>query len=107
MQLPQPGAQAAQVAATILEAAVSPTKDVRVGAMAKFNTTLAKLVLQPGEAMAKMEMGRQQRAEAPRSREGTLYRAGESGRIHGRGNANAADAAQAKAMNTRPAGEGG
>jgi hypothetical protein len=73
--------------------------------MSKLNTTMAKLVPPVGEAMAKMQMGRQQREEAPHAREGTLYSPGESGRIHGRGNDNAADAKKAKASNTRQAGK--
>jgi hypothetical protein len=46
---------------------------------------------------------KQQRDELPRTREGTLYRAGYGGRVHGRGNANAADRKQAEATNVRPA----
>jgi hypothetical protein len=102
-KLPTPMIEPEKVASAILDAAVSPTDATRVGVMSKFNTTMAKLLPSLGEAMAKMQMGRQQRDEAPRHpREGTLYRAGESGRIHGRGNANAADTADAKALNTRP-----
>jgi len=100
-KLPTPMIEPEQVAEAILDAARSPTKATRVGVMAKLNTTLAKLVPPLGELMAKMQMGRQQRNEMPRSREGTLYRAGESGRVHGRGNANAADTQAAKALNTR------
>jgi short-subunit dehydrogenase len=100
-KLPMPMIEPEQVAEAVLDAARSPTKAVRVGAMAKLNTTLAKLVPPLGEMMAKMQIGRQQRNEMPRSREGTLYRAGESGRVHGRGNANAADAQTAKALNRR------
>lgn len=102
-KLPTPMIEPEQVAAAILDAATSPTKADRVGAMSVVNTTIAKLIPPIGEAMAKMQIGRQQRDEPPRSREGTLYRPGESGRIHGRGNANAADTGEAKALNTRPA----
>ena len=100
-KLPTPMIEPEQVAEAILDAARSPTKDVRVGMMAKLNTTMAKLVPPLGEMMAKMQMGRQQRDELRRTREGKLYRAGESDRVHGRGNDNAADPQAAKALNTR------
>jgi short-subunit dehydrogenase len=103
-KLPTPMIEPERVAAAILDAATSPTKADRVGAMSVVNTTVAKLIPPIGEALAKMQIGRQQRDEPPRTREGTLYRPGESGRIHGRGNAHAADTARAKALNTRPAG---
>ena len=102
-KLPTPMIEPEKVAAAILDAATSPTEAIRVGAMSKINTTVAKLIPGLGEAMAKMQMGRQQREEAPHAREGTLYRAGESGRVHGRGNDNAADPKKAKASNTREA----
>ena len=104
-KLPTPMIEPEKVAAAILDAATSHTRDVRVGVMSKLNTTLAKLVPPVAEAMAKMQMGRQQREEAPHAREGTLYRPGESGRIHGRGNENAADPKMAKASNTREMGK--
>jgi short-subunit dehydrogenase len=106
-KLPTPMIEPEQVAEAILQAAVKPTDAIRVGAMSKINTTIAKLVPPLGEAMAKMQMGRQQRAEAPHAREGTLYRAGESGRVHGRGNENAAKTSEAKASNTREIGRAG
>ena len=102
-KLPMPMIEPEKVAAAILEAATSPAKDVRVGVMSKVNTTLARLLPPIAEAMAKRQMGRQQREEAPHAREGTLYRAGESGRIYGRGNENAADSKAAMASNTREA----
>lgn len=102
-KLPTPMIEPDKVAAAILDAATSPTKDIRVGAMSKLNTTLAKLIPPLGQAMAKMQLGRQQRNEPPHTREGTLYRRGESGRIYGRGDDNAADPKKAAAANTRPA----
>jgi hypothetical protein len=42
-------------------------------------------------------------SSAVHSREGTLYEAGESGRIKGRGNVNTADSDQAKQSNLRTA----
>ncbi|RZJ07525.1 MAG: SDR family NAD(P)-dependent oxidoreductase [Rubrivivax sp.] len=100
-KLPTPMIDPEKVASAILEVAATPKSVVRVGAMAILNTTVAKALPAVGEAMAKMQMGRQQRDEPPRTREGTLYRPGESGRVRGRGDANAADTQQAKASNTR------
>lgn len=71
--------------------------------MAVLDTLMAKIMPGLSEAVGKMQMGRQQRDETPHAREGTLYRAGESGRTRGRGNTNAADAAQAKRSNLRAA----
>ena len=71
--------------------------------MAVVNTTIAKLAPRLGDLMAKMQLGRQQRDEPPHTREGTLYRPGESGRTHGRGGENAAKRSEAAASNTRPA----
>jgi short-subunit dehydrogenase len=102
-KLPTPMIEPEKVASAILDAATDPTDATRVGAMSVMNTTMAKLMPALGEAMAKMQMGRQQRDEPPHSREGTLYRGGESGRVHGRGNENAADTAEAKRSNLRSA----
>ena len=103
-KLPTPMIEPEKVASAILDAATEPARDVKVGAMSVINTTMSKILPALGETMAKMQIGRQQRDEAPQhSREGTLYRAGESGRIHGRGNENAADSKVARESNTRPA----
>lgn len=98
-KLPTPMIEPEKVAGAILEAATTPRRDVKVGAMSVLNTTMAKLLPMIGDSMAKMQIGRQQRDEAPHAREGTLYHAGESGRIHGRGNENATPQARAKASN--------
>src|SRR3990167_2498121 len=91
-----------KVASAILEAATEPTRDVRVGAMAVVNTAMARVMPALADMMARMQMGRQQRNEPPRTREGTLYTAGETGLVYGRGNQNAADTDQAMALNVRP-----
>jgi short-subunit dehydrogenase len=102
-KLPTPMIEPEKVADAILEAATSSKRDVKVGAMAVLNTLMAKLMPRAGDAMGKMQMGRQQRAEAPHDRAGTLYRAGESGRVHGRGDDNAREREQAHASNVRSA----
>jgi NADP-dependent 3-hydroxy acid dehydrogenase YdfG len=102
-KLPSPLIEAEKVAQAILDAATSPTRSTKVGTMAVLNTTMAKFMPALADMMARKQIGRQQRDEAPHAREGTLYRAGESGRVRGRGNVNTTDTAQAEAMNTRPA----
>ena len=79
-KLPTPMIEPEKVADAILEAATDPVRDVRVGTMAKLNTTVAKLLPSLGDKMSKMQIGRQQRDEPPQhSRKGTLYEAGEAG----------------------------
>ena len=101
--LPTPMIEAEKVAQAILDAATSPTRSTKVGAMAVLNTTMAKLMPSIADMMARKQIGRQQRDEAPHEREGTLYQAGESGRIRGRGAIHKSDQDRAEAMNTRPA----
>ncbi len=101
-KLPTPKIEPEKVDSSILEAATEPTRDVRVGAMAVVNTAMARVMPALADMMARMQMGRQQRNEPPRTREGTLYTAGETGLVYGRGNQNAADTDQAMALNVRP-----
>jgi NADP-dependent 3-hydroxy acid dehydrogenase YdfG len=100
-KLPTPMLEPEKVAAAILDAAVNPARAVKVGAMSVLDTMMAKIAPRVADAMAKMQIGRQQRDEAPHSREGALYEASEDGRTKGRGNENAADAKRAKASNVR------
>jgi hypothetical protein len=101
-KLPTPQLEPEKVASAILDAAVSPARDVKVGAMSHVNTAIAKIAPRLGDMMAKMLIGRQQRDEPPHSREGALFQGSESGRTHGRGNENAADMKEAKESNVRP-----
>jgi short-subunit dehydrogenase len=100
-KLPTPQLEPEKVASVILDAAVDPARDVKVGTMSKLNTSMAKILPRLADRMAKMQMGRQQRDEPPHAREGTLYTASEDGRIHGRGNENAADKSEAMESNVR------
>jgi short-subunit dehydrogenase len=84
-KLPSPQLDPTAVAEAILDAAVRPRRDVKVGFVAKLNTTIAKVLPKLGDRIARAQATRQQRREPPRHPEGTLYEAGESGRIHGRG----------------------
>ena len=102
-KLPTPMIEPEKVAGAILDAATSPARDVKVGAMATLNTAMAKLMPSLFDVMAKRQMGRQQRKEAPHLRDGTLYEPGFSGRIWGRGNENQASQREAQSLNVRNA----
>ncbi len=82
-KLPSPQIDPTQVAQAILQAASEGGRDVTVGAMSKINTTLSKLLPSLGDRMAALQADRQQEERAPLNPEGTLYRPGESGRVHG------------------------
>ena len=100
-KLPSPMIEVEKVASAILDAATSVTRSTKVGTMSVLNTAMAKFLPVLGDFMARQQIGRQQRDEAPHSRDGTLYEAGRSGRTHGRGNQNTADTTRAKALNTQ------
>ncbi|MFC4273816.1 SDR family oxidoreductase [Achromobacter aloeverae] len=102
-KLPTPMIDPHTVASAILDAATDPARDVKVGAMATVNTLVSKLMPSMADMMGRVQMGRQQRGEPNRDRRGTLYEAGETGRIFGRGDDNAADSKEARMSNTRPA----
>lgn len=84
-KLPSPQIDPTAVAEAILDAATHPRRDVKVGLMARVDTALAKLMPRLGDKLARGQANRQQRDEPATHPEGTLYEAGESGRIHGRG----------------------
>jgi short-subunit dehydrogenase len=82
--LPTPMIDPEQVADAILSAAVKPTRDTRVGMMAKVNTFAAKNLPGVADRMAAKQVGNLQRDEpARRDRDGALNTPGESGRTHG------------------------
>ena len=84
-KLPTPQIDPEDVAEAILDAAVDPTRSRKVGVMAKVNTAMAKAVPGLADRMAAKQADRQHYDEPPRDPVGTLYTAGESGRIHGSG----------------------
>jgi NADP-dependent 3-hydroxy acid dehydrogenase YdfG len=84
-KLPTPQIEPEEVAEAILDAAVSPTRDKRVGGMSKLNTTIAKIAPGLGDSMAAKQADRQQYDEPPRHPEGTLFAPGETGHVHGSG----------------------
>lgn len=84
-KLPTPQIDPEDVADAILEAAREPTRERKVGIMARLNTAMAKAVPALADKVAAKQADRQQYAEPPRDPVGTLYTAGESGRIRGSG----------------------
>ncbi len=88
-KLPPPTIEPKQVAEAILDAAVSPVREKKVGAMSLFNTTMAKLVPGMTDKMAAGRVGDLHYDEPPRNPEGALSRpsevAGVAGQTHGTG----------------------
>ncbi|MDR6671770.1 SDR family oxidoreductase [Xanthomonas sp. 1678] len=81
--LPKPMIAPMRVAEAILHAAEHGGRDVKVGLLAKANTAVTHMLPRLADRMAAMR-GEQQKQPVPaRDADGTLYRAGESGRIHG------------------------
>ena len=82
--LPPPRIEPEQVADAILDAAVHPRRDVKVGLMSKANTFVAKHLPRLGDRLAAMRVRQLKRDEPPqRPREGNLHHAGEANRQHG------------------------
>ena len=102
-KLPTPMIEPEKVAAAILDAAVNPKDAVKVGLVAKLDTTMMKLLPSLTEEFMKMQLGRQQRDELSHPREGALYQPSEDGRIRGRGNENATSMREARKSNLRTA----
>ncbi|AKJ29489.1 SDR family oxidoreductase [Caldimonas brevitalea] len=86
-KLPTPQIDPEDVAKAILKAAVDGGRDVKVGSMARLNVLAAKVAPALGDKMSARQAERQQYDEPPRDPEGTLYRAGHRGQVHGQGGA--------------------
>jgi short-subunit dehydrogenase len=82
-KLPSPMIDPHQVAEAILNAATSGGRDVAVGAMAKMNTFMARLVPRLADRLSAKQATRQQQELPPLNPQGTLYQGGESGRVYG------------------------
>ena len=104
-RLPTPMIDPFKVAEAILGAATRPTRHVRVGAMARLNVALSAVAPRVFDAMARKQLGRQQRDEPARSRSGSLYQPCGGGSVRGRGDENAADREEAFESNVRRDGE--
>lgn len=84
-KLPSPRIDPYRVAEAILAAATVPTREVKVGAMAKMNTTLHKTFPGLAQKMEARQARRQQYMEPPRNPEGALFKPGGSGEVYGSG----------------------
>lgn len=84
-KLPTPHIDPAEVANAILDAATSITHHIKVGMMAKVNTTMQNLMPTLAEKMSAQLANKQQYDEAPRNPDGALYMASGGGHIHGSG----------------------
>jgi short-subunit dehydrogenase len=82
-KLPTPQIEPAQVAEAILDAAIHPVRDKKVGAMSKVNTTVAKVAPGLGDKMAAKQAGRQQYDEPAEDPRGALHRPSEESRVVG------------------------
>ncbi|WP_323140518.1 SDR family oxidoreductase [Massilia phyllosphaerae] len=84
-KLPTPQLDPHRVAAAILEAAQTPTRDAKVGLMAALDVAVEKMVPALADQVAVLQVPRQQRDEAPRDPVGNLFRAQGDGVVYGRG----------------------
>jgi short-subunit dehydrogenase len=88
-KLPTPLDEPRDVAEAILDAAVTPTRSKKVGAMSKVNTFTAKVAPSLGDKISAKQADRQQYDELPRDRQGALGRPSEAtgvvGQTHGTG----------------------
>ena len=84
-KLPSPRISPEVVAEAILHAATTPTREVKVGLMAKVNSLLARLAPRAADVLAALQASRQHYDEPPRKPEGTLRVPGGTGQIKGSG----------------------
>jgi short-subunit dehydrogenase len=83
-RVPTPNIDPFKVADAILDAAVNPTRETKVGVMAKMNTAVSKIIPALADKIAARQIGRQQYAEKPKNPEGALYQPGGQGEVYGR-----------------------
>ncbi len=82
-KLPSPLIDPHRVAEAILEAAVEGGRNIKVGAMAHLNTATSNMLPALADRMSALQAKRQQHDQAPRDPDGTLFKAGHSGRVYG------------------------
>jgi short-subunit dehydrogenase len=82
-KLPDPKIDPFQVAEAILHAAEHEERDIKVGAMAKLNTALGKVLPSVADKMAAKQVDRLQSNQPAGHSDGALYRAGGTGQIYG------------------------
>jgi short-subunit dehydrogenase len=93
-KLPFPHTHPEKVADAIVEAAGSPTRERRVGLMAKLNTTMSRVTPRLARRLEGIQLGLHHHptlatATMPHDPEGTLYKPGESGQTHSSADAEA------------------
>ena len=88
-KLPTPRIEPEEVADAILDAAASPARSKKVGAVSRLSTTMAKLATGVSDRLAAAQIDRQHYDEPPRDPSGALFRPSEEtavvGRTHGTG----------------------
>ena len=84
-KLPSPQLDPHQVADAILQAATTPTRDLKVDTIASLDVVMEKLMPGVVDVLSVFQVPRQQTDAAPRDPAGTLYKAGGEGRIYGSG----------------------
>jgi len=82
-KLPTPQIDPNQVAQAILKAATEGGRDIKVGIMSSMNTLMSNVMPGIADRFAAAQADRLQQSRAPVNPLGTLYQAGESGRIYG------------------------
>lgn len=84
-QVPAPRLDPHQVAEAILDAATGGGRDVKVGAMARVNTAMARFLPGLADRLAAMQESRFRKDRPAGDTQGALHVAGESGQVYGRG----------------------
>jgi short-subunit dehydrogenase len=86
-KLPTPQIDPHEVARAIMKAATEPTRDIKVGALSKINTTVQNLLPAMAQKIEARQAGRQHYDEPPRNPEGALFKPGGTGQVYGSGGA--------------------
>ncbi len=84
-KLPSPQLDPHRVAAAILQATTTPTRETKVGMMAVLDVAIEKAVPALADRVAALQVPRQQREEAAHDPIGALHRPGGTGQVYGRG----------------------
>jgi NADP-dependent 3-hydroxy acid dehydrogenase YdfG len=84
-KLPTPMVDPHRVAAAILHAAATPTRDTKVGTMAVLDTALEKMVPGLVDRASVLQVPRQKRDEPAHDAAGNLFQSRSTGTIYGRG----------------------
>ena len=86
-KLPTPQIDPHEVARAIMKAATEPTRDIKVGALSKINTTVQNLMPAMAQKVEARQATRQHYDEPPRNPEGALFKPGGTGQVYGSGGA--------------------